>query len=85
VRTPDVCDDDDDDGGCLCGDDDHHSSNGNDFHHLTFFFADGERVFFVSNPAIGLWSTRARFNSDPTSHAQTMALVESHTAADDGI
>ena len=49
------------------------------------FFADGERVFFVSNPAIGLWSTRARFNSDPTSHAQTMALVESHTAADDGI
>jgi hypothetical protein len=27
--------------------------------------ADGERVFFVSNPAIGLWSTRARFNSDP--------------------
>jgi hypothetical protein len=24
---------------------------------------DGEKVFFVSNPALGLWATRDRFSS----------------------
>jgi len=25
---------------------------------------DGERIFFISNPALGLWGTRERFRSD---------------------
>jgi hypothetical protein len=26
--------------------------------------ADGEEVFFISNPAIGLWAYRGRFGQD---------------------
>jgi hypothetical protein len=37
-------------------------------HYMLTHFTDGERVFFVSNPALGLWSTRARFQAEPTGH-----------------
>ena len=37
-------------------------------HYVLTHFKDGERVFFVSNPALGLWSTRARFEAEPTGH-----------------
>ena len=40
-------------------------------------------MFFVSNPAIGLWSTRARFGTDSAGHGQVSAAADARSAGED--
>lgn len=44
---------------------------------------DGERFFFISNPALGLWAYRGRFESSsatPTTPAATAGLADKQAA-----